>query len=114
MSQDKGKPTQAAEVARVEPASGETLEAFKASFAYGSRTDLLFKFIKNLEESEAAEFLRALLEKLGQTLDDGNTERIHEHLYENIVRAYAHERHDRWSYDEGPFTPLAKRYNCHG
>lgn len=91
-----------------EAVQGETLEAFKASFAYGSRADLLFKFIKNLDDADAAEFLRGLLEKLGDTINDGELERIYEHLYGWIERAYLHEQHDRWHYEDGPFAPLSK------
>jgi len=90
------------------PEEGETLAEFKRSFAYGSRTDLLFKFIKNLSDRDAAEFIRSLLEKLGETLDDGNLERLTEHVVEWNARAYAHEWEDRWRYDTGPFAPLTK------
>src|SRR3990172_1612313 len=88
----------------------ETLEAFKNSFSYGSRTDLLFKFLKRLPDAEAAEFLRALLEKLGATVDDGDVGRLLDHVYEWNVRGYATEAEEArsWIYDEGPFTPLAK------
>ena len=34
----------------------ESFQGFKDSFAYGSRTDLNFKFLKALSSDEAAEF----------------------------------------------------------
>ena len=96
----------AAEEEAVPPA--ETLAMFRKSFAYGSRTDLLFKFMKNLSDGDTAEFLRGLLEKLGETIDDGGLERLLEHVYQWNVKGYLHEREDQWQYDTGPFTPLEK------
>ncbi len=94
--------------AAVPTAAGESLAEFKASFHYGSRADLLFKFLKNLPEAEAAEFLRGLLEKLGETIDDGDPARLFEHVYRYNIAGYEGEHEDRWRYDSGPFTPLAK------
>lgn len=86
----------------------ETLAMFRKSFAYGSRTDLLFKFMKNLSDDDAAEFLRGLLEKVGETLDDGGLERLLDHVYQWNIKGYLHEHDDRWQYDTGPFTSLEK------
>lgn len=95
------------------PAERETFERFKDSFAYGERTDLLFKFLKDLSSQEAAEFLQALLVKVGQSADDGDAGRILDHVYEWQVRAYTPREHathgGAWTYDEGPFVPLGKR-----
>lgn len=49
--------------------AGETLREFTHSFACGASTDLPFRFIERLPDAEAAEFLRSLLEKPGQTKD---------------------------------------------
>jgi D-proline reductase (dithiol) PrdB len=84
----------------------ETLQAFKDSFSYGSRTDLSFKFIAKLSEEEAAKFLQELLWKLGDSFSDGNLERIIDHTYEWQCRGYAGR--GTWNYDEGPFAPLNK------
>ena len=102
--------TATVEIAAKEEAmeQNETLAMFRKSFAYGSRTDLLFKFIKNLSDGDAAEFLRGLLEKLGETIDDGGLERLLDHVYQWNVKGYLHEHEDRWQYDAGPFTPLEK------
>lgn len=86
----------------------ETMAMFRKSFAYGSRNDLLFKFMKNLSDGDAAEFLRGLLEKVGETIDDGGLERLLDHVYQWNINGYLHEREDRWQYDTGPFTPLGK------
>ena len=66
----------------------ETVEAFRRSFSYGSRTDLLFKFLaaRNLTDQEAAEFFRGLLERLGDSLDTGDWSGVTRHVYEWQVR----------------------------
>jgi len=85
---------------------GESFEAFKRSFAYGSRTDLNFKFLSNLSDEDAAQFFQDLLWKLGDSFDDGELDRLVEHVYEWQVRAYSGE--SEWAYAEGPFAPLQK------
>jgi hypothetical protein len=84
----------------------ETFTEFKNSFAYGTRTDLNFKFLKNLSEDDAAAFLQGLLHDLSDTFDDGNVQRLYDHVAGWQARAYAGP--SRWVYDEGPFAPLAK------
>lgn len=88
----------------------ETLREFSDSFAYGARSDLLFKFLKRLNPAEAGEFLRQLLQRMGESIDDGNMERLLECVYEWNVRAYAGEPDgfEQYFYDEPPFTPLNK------
>ncbi|MBI4640276.1 MAG: hypothetical protein HY731_06250 [Candidatus Tectomicrobia bacterium] len=88
----------------------ETFEQFKNSFSYGSRNDLLFKFLKQLQTDDASEFFRGLLEKLGKSFDDGNFDRIVQHAYEWQVRGYtpAPDQKGQWVYTEGPLTPLKK------
>ncbi len=87
-------------------AKQESFEAFKNSFAYGSRTDLNFKFLADLSDQEAARFIRGVLWKLGDVIDDGRFDRIVDHVYEWQIKAYAGE--GRWTYTEGPFAPLRK------
>lgn len=88
----------------------ETFEDFKNSFSYGSRTDLLFKFLKRLPAEEAAEFFRELLEKLGESFDDGHFDRIIQLAYSWQVRAYTPTPDEKrpWVYETAPFTPLLK------
>ncbi len=102
-------PDKDAAVAALPPlAEDEAFASFCDSFAYGSRSDLLFKFLKRLPAAEAAEFLRGLLERLGDTIDDGDLERLLEHVYAWNVRAYSLDPMDEgdWSYPEGPFAAL--------
>lgn len=84
----------------------ESFEEFKNSFSYGSRTDLNFKFLRNLSSWEAATFFQELLWKLGDSFNDGDLDRIAQHVYEYQIRAYSGE--GRYTYKEGPFTPLKK------
>ena len=84
----------------------ESFEEFKKSFAYGSRSDLGFKFLSNLSDQDAGTFFQDLLWKLGDAFDDGRFDRIVEHAYEWQVHAYAAA--GQWAYEDGPFTPLRK------
>jgi D-proline reductase (dithiol) PrdB len=85
----------------------ESLEAFKNSFtSTGSRSDLNFKFLKNLSTEEAGIFLQDLLRKFGDSINDGDFTRLMEHVYLGQVKAY--DRKGKWEYDQGPFTPLQK------
>ncbi len=84
----------------------ESFEAFKKSFSYGSRNDLNFKFLSNLSDEDAAQFFQELLWKLGETYDDGDFDRLIQHAYVWQVRAY--DGAGKWTYDTGPFTPLAQ------
>jgi len=84
----------------------ETFAEFKNSFSYGSRTDLNFKFLKQLSDADAADFLQDLLWKLADACDDGDLEPVAQHIRQGQERAYAGT--GQWSYDDGPFTPLGK------
>lgn len=84
----------------------ESFEEFKNSFAYGSRTDLNFKFLAGLTNQEAGKFVQDLLWKLGDVIDDGQFVRIVEHIYEWQVHAYAGA--GNCAYEEGPFAPLKR------
>lgn len=89
------------------PEEPESFEAFKNSFSYGSRCDLNFKFLKALSATEAAAFLQDLLWKLGQSMNDGDLHRLIDHVRAGQELGYSGTV-PRWSYDEGPFTPLRK------
>lgn len=90
----------------------ESFAQFKNSFSYGARTDLLFKFIKNLPTEESASFIQSLFQKIGESADDGDIGRIIDHVYEWQVGGYAPKeqsaRGPAWTYDTGPFAPLSK------
>jgi hypothetical protein len=82
----------------------ESFTEFKNSFAYGLRSDLNFKFLKNLSEADAALFFQGLLRRLSDTFDDGDLGRLLDHVFEWQAQAYAGA--SRWTYADGPFTPL--------
>ncbi|MEX2356183.1 MAG: glycine/sarcosine/betaine reductase selenoprotein B family protein [Thermaerobacterales bacterium] len=91
-----------------EPADAlpESFSAFKKSFSYGSRSDLNFKFLAGLSEEDAALFFQGLLWHLGDAFDDGQFERIIDHVADWQRRAYSGT--PQWQYDEGPFAPFTK------
>jgi hypothetical protein len=84
----------------------ESFKQFKDSFSYGTRSDMNFKFIKNLSDEDAALFLEQLLHKLGESCDDGKFDRVVQHVYEWQVRGYTAP--GTWAYPDVPFAPLKK------
>lgn len=85
----------------------ESLEEFKNSFNYGSRSDLAFKFLKRLSAEEAAGFFQELLRRLGDTVDDGNSDRLVQLAYEYQVRAYTGPEGERApTHEDAPFAPM--------
>lgn len=90
----------------------ETVEEFRRSFSYSSRTDLLFKFLasRNLTDQDAAEFFRGLLERLGESVDTGDWSGVTEHVYESQVRGYTPNDPSAlpFHYDTGPWTPMRR------
>ncbi|MEM7128900.1 MAG: glycine/sarcosine/betaine reductase selenoprotein B family protein [Chloroflexota bacterium] len=86
--------------------SNESFTEFKDSFSYGSRTDLNFKFLKSFSDDEAANFFQGLLIRLGQSVDDGDINRLIDHVVDSQIQGYREPT--MWTYDEGPFAALSK------
>jgi hypothetical protein len=82
----------------------ESLDEFKNSFYYGSRSNMNFKFLTNMTGREAAHFFQDLLETLSATLDDGDFQPVMERIYQWQVRGYQDK--PRWNYDDGPLARL--------
>jgi len=82
----------------------ETFEEFKNSFNYGSRSDLNFKFLKNLSDEDASRFFQEILWKMGDVLNDGDFSRVVEHIYQTQAKAYAGA--GKFMYEDSPFTQL--------
>ncbi|MDT8370336.1 MAG: glycine/sarcosine/betaine reductase selenoprotein B family protein [Longimicrobiales bacterium] len=87
---------------------GESFAEFLGSFFYGSRNDLSFKFLKALPEERAAEFFRALLERLGDAFDTGEVLPLIELAYEAQIEGYAGRDLEPWIYDSGSFAEMQK------
>ncbi len=87
----------------------ETISQFKKSFNYGSRSDMNFKFLKDLTDEDVAIFFQELLWKLGDTLDDGNLMRIIDHIYKYQQKGYSGT--GRFSYETSAFTKTERPKN---
>ncbi len=87
----------------------ETFKEFVDSFSYGSRTDLLFKFLKNAREEDAEKYLQDLLRELGEVVDTGDLSQLLDITYEAQLAANSPPDEDpRWKYDDAPFATLTK------
>lgn len=84
----------------------ETFETFKNSFYYGARTDLNFKFLKDLSDEEAANFIQELLWKVIDSMNDGNYDRIAKHISHGQQKVYSQP--GKFVYSDCPFTPVTK------
>ncbi len=89
-----------------ERSTGESFEEFKNSFAYGTRTDLNFKFLGHLSQENAAGFIQELFLRLGTVLDEGDVKPVLQHIIETQIRAYSAV--GKWTYKDGFFTQLKK------
>ena len=87
-------------------ATGDSFDEFRNSFAYGSRTDLFFKWLKSGSEQLASEFIQELLQLTGDLIDDGDTRPIVEAIVRAQSEAYAGAGH--FVYDSGPFAALER------
>ncbi|MGD9702908.1 MAG: glycine/sarcosine/betaine reductase selenoprotein B family protein [Ilumatobacteraceae bacterium] len=86
-----------------------TLKSFADSFFYGSRSNLDFKFLADLSDTEAADFFEGLLGELSRTINDGDATRIVDHTRSWQRKAYnAHlDSKAAFAYDDVPFSILA-------
>lgn len=84
----------------------ETFESFYKSFSYGNRSDLSFKFINGLSESEASEFFQKLLQAVVDGLDLNDQAGINRLILDWQKKAY--DSPPKFTYDDGPFSPLEK------
>lgn len=85
-----------------------SFQDFKDSFAYGSRNDLSFKFLKRLDVDEAAEFLRLVLCEVGELFDGAPPDRLIDLAYKWQVKAYQPRPGEKrpYTYEDRPFTRL--------
>ncbi len=90
----------------------ETLEALRLSFWYGSRSNLDFKYLKDLTDQEFGDFVGDMLNALSQTMNDGDPDRIIDVTYRWQRHAYAGHLGDPGAFphahDNTPIAQLAK------
>ncbi len=86
--------------------SAETFEEFLNSFFYGSRTDLNFKFIKELGPEAAGPFFQELFATIAKAIDSGDWQPVEKTVFRWQVRNYAETK--GFEYSEGPFVKLEK------
>ena len=87
----------------------DSFESFRASFAYGERNDLNFKFMKSMTDAEAASFLQTLLHYLGDAYDTGDAMPLIEAAYQAQVDSYAPAPDappPMFYYADGPLAPV--------
>ncbi len=93
----------------------ETLEEFRASFSYGARSNLNFKFVKGLSDAEFGDFLEELLDAVARATDRGDTN-MHANEIVDVAYRWQIESYStkvdpesfRYRYDDVPLTPLSK------
>ncbi len=73
----------------VDIAPTESIEELRNSFAYGSRSDLNFKFTRDLSDREFGDFLSAMFAATARVADGGDPLDVVNVAYEWQVQAYA-------------------------
>jgi len=69
--------------------SAESIAELRSSFAYGSRSNLNFKFLRDLSDAEFGDFLEELLDGVALTSDDGDASRVVDVAYRWQVHGYS-------------------------
>ena len=90
----------------------ESIEELRKSFAYGSRSNLNIKFVKDLSDAEFGQFLEELFDAVGHTIDDGQAGRVIDVAYRWQVQGYGGHLGDpadfAHRYENTPVATLAK------
>ena len=90
----------------------ETIEDLRKSFWYGSRSNLSFKFLKDLSDAEFGDFLDELLTEVATTTDSGDPRGVIDVVYRWQIQAYAGHLGDPQDFphrfDDVPINPLPK------
>jgi hypothetical protein len=87
----------------------ESFDSFYQSFSYGSRNDLAFKFLGNLNENDASDFIKGLFLKVIEGVDQNSIQDLSKYILEWQIKAYAGPV--KFSYDQGPFASMKKPVN---
>ena len=90
----------------------ESIADLRRSFWYGSRSNLSFKFLKDLSDIEFGEFLDELLTEVESLINSGDPTGVIDASYRWQIQAYAGHLGDPTDfphrYEDVPFTPLTK------
>ena len=86
----------------------ETIEQLRASFSYGSRSNLNVKFLRSLTDAEFGDFLEELFGSMTGAIDEDDASAPVDVLYRWQARAYGSPDNLRYQYDDVPITPLSK------
>jgi D-proline reductase (dithiol) PrdB len=84
----------------------ETIESFRKSFFYGSRTDLNFKFLATLSDEKVGGFFQNLFHIISNAYDTDNSEDLFDFVVTAQEESYSKEV--KFTYEDGPFTPMEK------
>jgi D-proline reductase (dithiol) PrdB len=90
--------------------TGETLEQFRRSFSYGSRSNLNFKFMKSMSDDEAAAFIEDTLRNLSDAYNTGDVAPMIETAISAQIAGYAPDPNGpppTYRFDSGPFSPAS-------
>ncbi len=88
-----------------------SLKTFAASLYHAERADNYFKFLNNLSEEDLADFLQALLQRVGDAIDDADTTALERFVQQGQVAAYMPTQTAapfRPDFPDAPFAPLRK------
>ncbi len=95
-----------------DPVEPETIEDLRKSFWYGSRSNLSFKFLKDLSDTEFGDFLDELLAEVAATVNSGDPTGVIDAAYRWQIQAYAGHLGDPddfpHRFDDVPINPLPK------
>ena len=105
-AQHQAKPTSEPDRRDLPQASAAmSFEEFRHSFAYGSRADMQFKYLKQMSDEDAADAIAAILAAVGEVLDTGDLDQLQDVVYRTQVDGYA-PAETAGIPDDVPFTPL--------
>ena len=91
----------------------ETISELRASFAYGSRSNLDVEFLNELSDAQFGDFLSDLFSGLGDVVDHGDTSALVDAAFRWQAQAYghgqdAHVDNFHYIYDDTPWTEMTK------
>jgi len=95
-----------------DPELPETIEELRRSFFYGSRSNLDFKYLKDLSDDEFGQFLDEMMKAVSVTMNSGDPTGVIDTTYRWQIQAYQGHLGDPANfphrYEDVPITALAK------